>query len=226
MRLRVSHMCFCGCCLTFRTDDSLQTSHGVGGPARLLSWKRVLKTADLLSVSSSDCWDIALAFNVRFTVFLLIVSLLLFSLCSDDKIFKPCTVMISIFQDMLILKYIISSLSLRICDKFPHSKHTYSHNLRPDAALHIVSLFFLHWSVFGLTNDRIWQILWSYCEPFLCMNGMQWPQKTGHTKACRDLYRPLVMLLKQRFVSFPWVKETMMTSFSFSVKMWSRLAVN
>lgn len=35
------------------------------GPCQLLlSWKRVLETADLLSVSSSDSWDIDLAFSL------------------------------------------------------------------------------------------------------------------------------------------------------------------
>lgn len=54
----------CGCYLTFRADDSLQTSRGVGGPASQLSWKQVSETGALLSVSSSDCWD-TLAFLSR-----------------------------------------------------------------------------------------------------------------------------------------------------------------
>lgn len=62
-------VCICGCYLTFRTNDSLQTNHGVRGPARLLSWEPVLERADLLSVSSSDCWDIAFASSLSVSVF-------------------------------------------------------------------------------------------------------------------------------------------------------------
>lgn len=79
-RLRVSlcmHMCVHLWVLPHLQGRWFITDKAWGrGPCqRLLSWKRLLETADLLSVSSSDCWDIELAFSLCFTLCLLSVSL-------------------------------------------------------------------------------------------------------------------------------------------------------
>lgn len=93
-----TYVCIHRCYLTFMADDSLQTSHGVRGPARLLSWKQVLERADLLSVSSSDCWDIDLASALRVSV---CVSRADVS-CSDD---------------LLLLIFITSNHFMRLFEK-------------------------------------------------------------------------------------------------------------
>lgn len=104
-------MCCWWCYHTFRADDSLQTSHGVGGPARLLSWKQDLETGDLLSVSSSDCWNSDLAFLVCVCVSLCILSFSLCQLFCLFCFFPPCwdVFIFILFFNILLHSYLLTA---------------------------------------------------------------------------------------------------------------------
>lgn len=65
-----TYVCICGCYLTFRADDSLQTSHGVGGPVNGCChgsecWKQQISFQYHLQIVGTSTWlSISLCFSL------------------------------------------------------------------------------------------------------------------------------------------------------------------